>query len=133
MRNEREVREIRDLNETLEPMAQGDSAPDGEGGVRDMVEERIKPAAGRREHKPSAEEVEKHMMTHLPFRSWCPMCVQGKSETNPHCARGDGDSEVPIVSVDYMYMESAEEEHRMSMPILEVKGRDSRWIAVRGS
>ena len=58
MRNEREVREILDLNETLEPMAQGDSVPDGERGVRDMVEERIEPAVGRREHKPSAEEVE---------------------------------------------------------------------------
>ena len=29
--------------------------------------------------KPSQEEVDAHMLTHLLFRSWCPHCVRGKS------------------------------------------------------
>ena len=34
--------------------------------------------------KPSQEEVDSHMLTHLPFRSWCPHCVRGKSKGKPH-------------------------------------------------
>ena len=34
--------------------------------------------------KPSKEEVNEHMLTHLPFRSWCPHCVRGKSKGRPH-------------------------------------------------
>ena len=30
--------------------------------------------------KPSQAEVDTHMTTHLPFRSWCPHCVRGKSK-----------------------------------------------------
>ena len=131
MRHEREVCEIPDLNETPEPMAQGDGMPSGEVEVRDVVEEGVRPVVKRAERKPSAKEVEEHMVTHLPFRSWRPMCAQGKSKTNPHHARGERDSEVPIMNVDYMYMESAEEEHKMSMPILVIKDRDSRWIVSR--
>ena len=96
-----------------------------------MVEEGVKTVVRRTERKPSVKEVEEHVVTHLPFRSWCPMCVQGKSKIDPHCARGDRDSEVQIVNADHMYMESAEEEHKMSMLILVIKDGDSRWIASR--
>ena len=33
---------------------------------------------------PSREEVEIHYTTHMPYRSWCPVCVQAKGEENPH-------------------------------------------------
>ena len=33
---------------------------------------------------PSKEEVDRHYLTHMPFRSWCPICVQGKGRENPH-------------------------------------------------
>ena len=26
--------------------------------------------------KPSQKEVNKHMLTHIPFRSWCPHCIK---------------------------------------------------------
>ena len=32
--------------------------------------------------KPTAEEVDRHMATHIPFRDWCPHCVAGKSKTD---------------------------------------------------
>jgi hypothetical protein len=28
--------------------------------------------------RPSAEAIEKHKATHLPYRSWCPVCVKAK-------------------------------------------------------
>ena len=29
---------------------------------------------------PTAEEVEQHNATHIPFRNWCPYCVAGKAK-----------------------------------------------------
>ena len=58
MRHEREVCEILDLNETLEPMARGDNMPSGEGEVQDTVEEGVRSVVRRTERKPSEKEVE---------------------------------------------------------------------------
>ena len=33
---------------------------------------------------PSREEVERHYTTHMPYRSWCPVCAQAKGKENPH-------------------------------------------------
>ena len=34
--------------------------------------------------KPSETEVEIHNRTHLPYRSWCPICVQARAQDLPH-------------------------------------------------
>ena len=34
--------------------------------------------------KPSQQEVDEHMLTHIPCRSWCEQCVAGKAKSNPH-------------------------------------------------
>ena len=31
---------------------------------------------------PTREEVERHNVTHLPYRSWCPVCVQARGKEN---------------------------------------------------
>ena len=36
---------------------------------------------------PTKEEVERHYTTHLPYRSWCPVCVQGKGKEAPHASK----------------------------------------------
>ena len=57
--------------------------------AKEDVEEEMK-EHGRREVKmndpkmPSKEEVEKHNMSHLPFRSWCRHCVRGKGKELAH-------------------------------------------------
>ena len=33
---------------------------------------------------PCEEEVRVHNLTHLPFRDWCPYCVQGRGISAPH-------------------------------------------------
>ena len=51
--------------------------------------------------KPSKKEVEEHMVTHIPFRDWCPHCVRGKSKVTPQRKREEGEAEeVPVISVD---------------------------------
>ena len=65
---------------------------------------------------PSQEEVEAHMLTHVPYRSWCKRCVRGKAKGKPHFRTGAGGDDVPCVALDYMYMmcdqeEDGEEKH----------------------
>ena len=36
---------------------------------------------------PSKEEVEAHEMVHLPFRSWCNVCIAARSKDDPHHLR----------------------------------------------
>ena len=72
---------------------------------------------------PSKEEMDEHMLTHTPFRSWCKHCVQGKAKGKPHFKSTGGQKEVPCVVMDYMYMNSEhkEKEEEQGMPILVSK------------
>ena len=38
----------------------------------------------RKIQAPSQEEVERHNLTHLPFRNWCPHCMKGRGKEAPH-------------------------------------------------
>ena len=33
---------------------------------------------------PTAEEVKRHYLTHVPYRSWCPHCVKGRGKEMAH-------------------------------------------------
>ena len=33
---------------------------------------------------PTAEELALHELTHLPHRSWCPICVKARGKEDPH-------------------------------------------------
>ena len=56
--------------------------------------------------KPSAEAVALHYTTHLPYRSWCPVCVRAKAIEDAH-RRGANEPDeedeggVPEVAIDY--------------------------------
>ena len=81
-------------------------------------------------------------MTHSPVRNWCIFCVKGKAKDDPHRRKikQDEEQDIPIISIDYMFMESrearlrrkeinkrraeSEEEEVKGMPILVLK--DSR-------
>ena len=53
------------------------------------MEEAREPQILRDPGTPTPAEVEKHNATHLPFRSWCPACVEGKARDKPHRQRED--------------------------------------------
>ena len=61
--------------------------------------------------KPSKEEVDDHMLTHLPFRSWCPHCVRGKSKGKPHRKGKGEEKEIPTLALDYTFMYEAQKEN----------------------
>ena len=52
---------------------------------------------------PSADEIEQHNMTHLPYRSWCPHCIRGKGKTMEH-RRAARDKLMREIHVDYCFM-----------------------------
>ena len=33
---------------------------------------------------PTQAEVDRHNLTHLPFRNWCPHCMKGRGKEAPH-------------------------------------------------
>ena len=57
--------------------------------------------------KPSATDVDKHYVTHLPFRNWCPVCNGAKMKGDPHVRLKESDDQsdrksgLPIISMDY--------------------------------
>ncbi len=56
--------------------------------------------------KPSAEAIERHFATHLPYRNWCPVCVKAKAIEDAH-RRGankldeDDKGAIPVMIMDY--------------------------------
>ena len=62
---------------------------------------------------PSAEEIKKHNLTHLPYRNWCSHCVMGRGKEDPHhrvkTDNSNDDDEVegkPVIQLDYMQLKS---------------------------
>ena len=39
-------------------------------------EDQARPKIMRRPYTPSRQEVEEHMVSHMPFRAWCPHCCR---------------------------------------------------------
>ena len=57
------------------------SSKDGMRMEEEEGEEGARPKYRRVDNKPSQQEVDEHMMTHIPFRSWCPHCIRGKKQS----------------------------------------------------
>eukprot|EP00971_Amphidinium_carterae_P342746 6482167-Amphidinium_carterae.1 len=75
---------------------------------REMGEEELgrERARARAQPKgPGLQERQMHALTHIPFRSWCDACVQGRSRANTHprvCEERQRDR-VPVIQVDYTF------------------------------
>ena len=78
--------------------------------------------------EPSKEEVDEHMLTHLPFRSWCPHCVRGRAVNAPHRKLATRQGKVAVVSMDYMYMfESSMDRKRRK---LDINSKDPEGMSI---
>ena len=72
---------------------------------------------------PSEAEVRLHNLTHLPFRDWCPFCVQGRAVSHPHYKVKE-ESKIPVISMDYMGLTEREPNDEL-FPILVIYDRKS--------
>jgi hypothetical protein len=52
---------------------------------------------------PSQEEVERHNLTHLPYRNWCPICIKAKGRDTDHRQDEGKDRSKPEYSWDYCF------------------------------
>ena len=101
----------------------GDVEPDNEDMEIEMEARMRRPDRKAAPKEPTAQERAEHMLTHMPFRSWCRHCVRGKEEP---CRQGQGDPEYPEVHSDYMFM--GEETGGNTLAVLVAKDRSSRAL-----
>ena len=80
------------------------------------AEEAIMPKGFSKIYTPSKEEYERHCLTHLPYRNWCPICVQAK-RNNPGHYRIVGPRGIPVFSMDYMFLNGR---NSISYPVLVI-------------
>ena len=108
---EAEVRPIEDLegedsaNEELHP-----------------AEEALAARPARDPGAPTAAMIAAHAATHLPYRSWCPDCVQGRRDNVVHRAIGADALEVPEVCFDYAFVRRQGEEECITMLVMRDRG-----------
>ena len=100
------------------------------------------------ESRPKQEEVDEHNVNHILFRSWCTHCVKGKANNQGHSisASGSHESEVPIVSIDYAFVNEDGEDRKIrkererrgeekeagevkSMPMIVIHDSKSKYVA----
>ena len=93
---ERQWEEAGEQEEDEERVQGQESDQEGEEAARARV---IKA-----EDAPSKQEIEEHMATRMPFRSWCPFCVAGKAVSSGHHHKPEGPGSAPIISIDYASM-----------------------------
>ena len=53
---------------------------------------------------PSQEEVDRHCIDHLPYRDWCPYCVEAFGRERAHHSHTGEERDMPLISLDYMYL-----------------------------
>ena len=63
----------------------------------------------RKPEDPTKEEWDQHMMTHVPFRNWCPHCVRGRAVSLGHFKHQSDEKAIPAIGIDYMYINQKKE------------------------
>ena len=95
--------------------------------IRDLElesEEAIAPRGFARIYTPTKDEYDRHCLTHLPYRNWCPICVQAKRK-NPGHYKSKNDRGIPVFSIDYMFLNGKES---LANPVIVMTERDSGGI-----
>ena len=84
---------------------------------------------------PSRKEVDEHMATHIPYRSWCPHCVIGRGRNMQHFKKSMEEiaERGPQISADYGFLGADgevedESEKKGLTPILVMKDRGSTAV-----
>ena len=107
------------ISPTLGEEVVEDDELDGEVGEGAQDQERIEAKMRKDPGLPSAEEIKRHNITHLPYRSWCAHCVRGRGVGHPHLSRkAQQVGDVPTIGADYHYMGVEGEEGTVLMLVI---------------
>ncbi len=123
----------------IRPDEESDGEPAARPGEPEQPAEEIEeedpehPAEEARAARPSRDpgaptqaDRDAHAATHLPFRSWCDECVQGRRDAPPHFRQKRVAGEVPEVAFDYAYIRRDDEEEVATL--LVMRDRDSKAL-----
>jgi hypothetical protein len=79
---------------------------DGDDSDEECIGEARPPKVMRDPGAPTRDEVDRHNITHLPFRPWCPSCVTGQSKDKAHRKDVVEDKAIDEVVFDYGFLGS---------------------------
>ena len=101
----------------------------GSGGGDDDVEEKAEYGVRKMVRfqdpgQPTSEEVEEHMKSHVPYRSWCRHCVRGGGRDLPHKKSPD-EATLPELHLDFFFM-GEEEKPGVTVTILAMRERTTK-------
>ena len=91
---------------TVEELEKDDE--EHENKLRDIeleieAEDAVIPRGFAKTYTPTKEEYDRHCLTHLPYRSWCPLCIQAKKKNIAH-QKTKSDRGVLVFSIDFMFL-----------------------------
>ena len=78
------------------------------------AEDAVIPRGFAKTYTPTKEEYDRYCLTHLPYRSWCPICIQAKKKNIAH-KKTKSDRGVPVFSIDYMFLNGKGQPRRSSV------------------
>ena len=76
--------------------------------------------------QPTRKEIQEHVLTHLPPRSWCGHCLRERGTSLPHFrSKTEGERVVQTVSIDYLFIgPSGHEEAQGVVPMSAVESHE---------
>ena len=80
---------------------------------------------------PSADDVESHRCSHVPFRSWCRWCIMGRGRGDPHLRTAG--SSIPIVGLYYFFIGDETVKTRDELDFAKDEADDAALEAARAS
>ena len=88
------------------------------------AEDAVIPRAFAKTCTPTKEEYDRHCLTHLPYRSWCPISIQAKKKNIAH-KKTKSDREVPVFSIDYIFLKGKDS---LADPVLVMTESESGGV-----
>ena len=80
---------------------------DDRDGTEEIVstEDEVQPCKQvKRPTAPTQSELDEHRVDHLPYRDWCPECVEGFGRESPHISSSVKSAWIPVISCDYLFV-----------------------------
>ena len=62
--------------------------------------------------QPTKQEMAEHALTHMPYRSWCPICVKAKGKQDAYKQQ---QSNQPVIQIDFAYLKTSEDEQSLAV------------------
>ena len=112
-------------------------------GLDQDIEQQPSDRIRRATLEPTKAEREAHVITHMPFRSWCETCMRARGIATGHRVRRRPDGhELPVLSIDYAFLRHNAGENSMAIVVMKdsiskaivahsvpCKGVEVDWVA----